>query len=167
MRSQGVIWVPGWLPVTISHHPAKFGGYRPCRRGYIVFLIWHVTSCDHVIKESHNLILGFFSPHISTLQRLLTIRLLEKEIFCFKFAMWPPSEWQLTSRKPLSINNCILKKLHDFFLSRIFLRKMSCSFKVSRKTKNFMTLSINDFLAKELDKNITKSTLVDFIILLI
>ena len=44
---------------------------------------------------------------------------------------------------------------------------MSCSFKVSRKTKNFMTLSINDFLAKELDKNITKPTLVDFIILLI
>ena len=30
-----------------------------------------------------------------------------------------------------------------------------------------MTLSIEDFLAKDLEKNITKLTLVDFIILLI
>ena len=166
MRSQGVMWVHGYLPGTISHHPAKFGGYMSCRRGDIMFLIWHMTSCDHVIKESHNLILGFVSPHINTLQRLLTIHLLEKEIFCFYFVTWPRFEWQLTSRKPLPIKNFILKKLHEFFLSRIFLRKMSCSFKVSRKITNFMTISIKDFLAKDLGKNVTKPTLVDFIILL-
>ena len=40
------------------------------------------TSCDPVIKVSHNLILGFVSPYISTFQRLPTIRLLEEEIFC-------------------------------------------------------------------------------------
>ena len=43
---------------------------------------------------------------------------------------------------------------------------MSCSFKVSQKITNFMTISIKDFLAKDLGKNVTKPTLVDFIILL-
>ena len=37
----------------------------------------------------------------------------------------------------------------------------------SIKITNFIILSIKDFLAKDLDKNITKPTLVDFIILLI
>ena len=83
VRSQGVMWVHGWLPVTIGHHLAKYGGHKPCRRGDKMFPIWHVTSCDHVIKESRNLILGFVSLSVNTLQRLITIRLLEKEIFCF------------------------------------------------------------------------------------
>ena len=47
--------------------PAKSGGHRPSITGDIMFSIWHVTSCDHVIKESHGLILGFLSPHVSTL----------------------------------------------------------------------------------------------------
>ena len=37
----------------------------------------------------------------------------------------------------------------------------------SRKITNFLVLSIKDFLATDLDKNITKPTSVDFIILLI
>ena len=37
----------------------------------------------------------------------------------------------------------------------------------SRKITNFLVLSIKDFLATDLDKNIKKPTSVDFIILLI
>ena len=67
VRSQEVVWLFRWLPVTIGHHPTKYGGHRLCRRGEIIFLIWHMTTCDHVIKESRNLILGFVSLHVSTL----------------------------------------------------------------------------------------------------
>ena len=36
-----------------------------------------------------------------------------------------------------------------------------------KKDYKFMVLSMKDFLAKNLDKNITKPTLVDFVMLLI
>ena len=50
-----------------------------------------MTSCDHVIKESHNLILGLVSPRVSTLQRLVTIRSGEREILflvCHVTSVW-------------------------------------------------------------------------------
>ena len=138
VRSQVVMWLHGWLPVTISHYPTKFGGHRPCRAGDIMFSIWHLTSCDPVIKESHNLILGFVSPyflqhpatfaeHISSGERniLYSIRHMA--------SVWVTIDF---------LNNCILKKLHDFFLAQIFLRKMSCSFKVYWKKTNIQSTKI-------------------------
>ena len=80
LRSQRVMWLHGWLPDTISH---KLGGHKPCRKGDIKFSIWHVTSCDHVIREPCNFILGFALTHVSSLQHLVILHLLKKEIFCF------------------------------------------------------------------------------------
>ena len=47
---QMVMRLHGWIPLTLSYHPAKFGGHRSCRRGDM-FLIWHVTSHDHMVGE--------------------------------------------------------------------------------------------------------------------
>ena len=77
LRSKRVILLHGWLPVIISHHIAKSGGRRPCRRRDIIFTIQHVTSWDHVIRQWCNFILGFASPHVSTLQRFVAIGILE------------------------------------------------------------------------------------------
>lgn len=33
-----------------NHHPNKFGAYRSCRSGEKMFLIYHVTLSDHVIR---------------------------------------------------------------------------------------------------------------------
>ena len=46
-RDQRIIWHDGWVYLVISYHSAKFGGHQACRRGDILFLICHVTSCDH------------------------------------------------------------------------------------------------------------------------
>ena len=74
-----VMWVNWWLPVTISYHPTKFGDHRRCRRGDFKFLIWHMTSCDRVIREScDGFIMDFTLPYVSTLRRLVAIRLLEE-----------------------------------------------------------------------------------------
>lgn len=74
------MWLHGWLPVTVSHHPAKFSSHRLFRRGGIIFSIWYVASCGHVIREPCNCILGFASPHVSILQLFVAIRR-ERNIF--------------------------------------------------------------------------------------
>ena len=38
-----VTWLCGWGPLLLSHHPAKFGVYRPCESGD-TFFIFHVTT---------------------------------------------------------------------------------------------------------------------------
>ena len=47
------------VPLTISPQPAMFGGHRPCGRGDIKFSICHMTSRDHVIRGSSD-IMGEF-----------------------------------------------------------------------------------------------------------
>ena len=37
----------GWVALVIKHHSAKFGGHWLCRRGDILLLICHLTSCDY------------------------------------------------------------------------------------------------------------------------
>ena len=34
-RDQKVMWLYGWEPTVVSHHPAKFGGHRHCDSGDI------------------------------------------------------------------------------------------------------------------------------------
>ena len=82
-RIQRVMWLHGWLPVTISQYAANFDGHRPCRRGDNMFSIWQVTSWDHVFRDSCYFVLGFASTHASKLQHLAVVRLLKKNIFCF------------------------------------------------------------------------------------
>ena len=88
-----------WVPLTIRHQPAMFGGYRPCQRGDIEFSICHVTSRDHVIRESSDIMGEFPSLLVTTLPSLVATGLAE-EIFCFNLSqdlMWPPGQrvlWQ-------------------------------------------------------------------------
>ena len=60
-----VMRLHGWISLTLSYHPAKFGGHRSCRRGDM-FLIWHVTSHDTWLE--------------SFVTSLVPVSLLEEEI---------------------------------------------------------------------------------------
>ena len=49
------------------------------------FLIYHMTSCDHVIRESLDFIMSFASPYVSALPSLAKKLYLEEKIFNLKF----------------------------------------------------------------------------------
>ena len=49
LRSQRVMWLHGWLSVTIRHYPDNSGGIGLVGED-IKFLNWHETSCDHVMR---------------------------------------------------------------------------------------------------------------------
>ena len=68
-HDQMAMWLHRWITLTLSYNPANFDDHRSCRGGDIMFLIWHVTSHDHMVKR-----LCDFSGAIS---------LLEEEILCF------------------------------------------------------------------------------------
>ena len=54
-RFQRIMWLHRWVPLTKSPQPPILGGHRPCRRGDIKVSICHVTSRDHVIRESSDI----------------------------------------------------------------------------------------------------------------
>ena len=64
----------------VSYHSTKFGGTRPCSVGDITSLICHVTSQNHVIKGSCDLMCGDSSFYITFLPSLAVISLLVVEI---------------------------------------------------------------------------------------
>ena len=47
-----------WKPCTINHRPTKFDVYLYCGGGDITFLFRHVTSSDHMIKDTYDLVGG-------------------------------------------------------------------------------------------------------------
>ena len=51
-RGQRVMWPHSWIPLTMSHQSAIFGGYRPCGRRDVKFFICHEIPCDHVVRGS-------------------------------------------------------------------------------------------------------------------
>ena len=57
-RNQRVIWHYGWVSLIISHYPGRFGCYGCCRRGDILFLFCHVTSWDHVVRGSSDIMVS-------------------------------------------------------------------------------------------------------------
>ena len=56
--------------LTVSHHLAKFGSYRPCCRIDIRELIFHMTLREHAIKGLCEFMKGSSSLHIPTLPSL-------------------------------------------------------------------------------------------------
>ena len=40
----------GWMPLTLGHHDATFGGFSHCGSGDEMFLMCHMISKDHVFK---------------------------------------------------------------------------------------------------------------------
>ena len=45
----------GWVSLILSHHPAKFGEHRHCRRGDILIFKW-----EHVVRRLYDIISGFY-----------------------------------------------------------------------------------------------------------
>ena len=83
LHSQRAMWLHGWFPVTIHHHPAKsagiglveekfhlilyqhsakFGGHTSSEGRNILFLICHVTSCDQMVRRTCDVIDVYTSP---------------------------------------------------------------------------------------------------------
>ena len=62
---------------------SKFGGYRPYRRGDILFFIWHVTSSDHMLGGSCDIMGEFPSLQITILPSLVVAGVVKDEIFYF------------------------------------------------------------------------------------
>ena len=82
------MWHYGWVPLIISLHLAKFGGYKRCASEEILFFICNVTSRDFVVRESCDTMGKFSSSLVTTLQSLVIIDLLEEEILSFQFVTW-------------------------------------------------------------------------------
>ena len=79
-----VTWHCSWVSIIISDYPAMFGDQRPCGRGDRKLSICYVTSNDHVVRGSCEIMESF--PQISHYHvKLVTIDLAEEVIFCFQF----------------------------------------------------------------------------------
>ena len=61
---------------SVSHHLAKFGGYRRCGSRDITDLLFHVAFQDPVIKGTWDLMEGSYSLYIPTLPKLVAIDIL-------------------------------------------------------------------------------------------
>ena len=72
-----------WFSFMISHHPAKFGGHRLCRRGDNLFFICHLTSWDHMVGGSCDIMGKFALLQVTILPSLVVTGIVEEEIFCF------------------------------------------------------------------------------------
>lgn len=46
------MWLEGWESLTVSHHPEKFGNNNYFDKWDLVFLIYHITSHNHLLKWS-------------------------------------------------------------------------------------------------------------------
>ena len=55
LRGQRVMWHYGWVFFVISVYPAKFGDHRPFGRGDVKVSICQVTSRDHVVRGSDDI----------------------------------------------------------------------------------------------------------------
>ena len=99
-HDQVVMWLHGWIPLTLRYHPAKFGGHRSCRRGDIVFLIWHMTSHDHMVRG----LCDFIGAHKSFGRRdamFLICHVTSRDHMirwpCNSMSGFPSSIWEVTS----------------------------------------------------------------------
>ena len=52
-RDRCVTWLCRYVPLILSHHPAKFGVHRPCESGNVTFFICHVTT----ILKCHDIVI--------------------------------------------------------------------------------------------------------------
>ena len=84
-RDKRIMLLYAWFSFIKSHHPAKFGSQRPCRRGAILFFICQVTSCDHIIGGSCDII-GEFSSLLVTILPILVVAGIKKQIFLFSLS---------------------------------------------------------------------------------
>ena len=55
----GVMQIFGWELLAACHHLDKFGHHRHCDGGGIMFLICHMTSCDHMFQGFYTYLATF------------------------------------------------------------------------------------------------------------
>ena len=73
------IWLCEWEYLTLSHHWAKFDGYKSCGSPNIKTLFFHTTLCDHMIKGTCDLLSG--NPSVSSLMFIDLMRGNIKRVF--------------------------------------------------------------------------------------
>ena len=66
------MWIYDWKSLTISHHFALFSGHWFSVSGDIKYLIYYVTSHNHVVEGSCNLTSGSSKLYVNTLSNLWT-----------------------------------------------------------------------------------------------
>ena len=67
-------------PLNQSHHCAKLHACRLCGSRDITFLFFDVTSCDHTVKGTSDLVIEIPSPEVSIVPSLVDKVLVEAEI---------------------------------------------------------------------------------------
>ena len=99
----------GWVFFIINDHSAKFGGHWTCRGGDILFLICHVTSCDHEVRGSCDVMGKFPSLYGSTLPSLVVTCVVQEKKFC---NIVPSASFRYkkkTKKRPWNTSNTWLK----------------------------------------------------------
>ena len=121
-HNEMVMWLHGRIPLTLSYHPGKSCGQRSCKRGDIMFLIWHVTSHDHMFRGLCDFIGGnksfgrrdimFLICHVTSRDQMI-------RWFCNFMSGFPSSTGEVTSlhvlcQFQLKINNTYNNQRHVF-----------------------------------------------------
>ena len=71
------------LRVSFSHHKSPPCQVLFCRRGDILFLFCHVTSCNHVVRGSCDIMVEFSSLQVTILQSWWSQALFKGKYFVF------------------------------------------------------------------------------------
>ena len=79
------MWLHGCIRLIINHQLAKFHGHRPCQRGYVTLLVYHITTHHQIFWGSCDSIGGFLSLQVPNLPGLVVIDLAEGELVSFQF----------------------------------------------------------------------------------
>ena len=61
------MWADDWIPLTVIHHLAMFGGYWNSASESTKYSICHVATQNHMIEGSCNFMSGNSSLYITTL----------------------------------------------------------------------------------------------------
>ena len=95
-RDQRLIWHYGWVSFIISCHSAKFGGHQPCGRGDILFLIYHLNSCDYGLQGHMTLLVSFHYYKSPSCQVCWPQALRKRRNFIF--CLWRDLTWLRSQR---------------------------------------------------------------------
>ena len=83
LRGQRATWNHRRVSLVTSDYTAKFCYHRPCGRGDIKLLLFHVVSLDHVVRESCYIMVGLPPHHSHNYVKLGDYRPCSREDFSF------------------------------------------------------------------------------------
>ena len=91
----GVMEIYGWELLKVCPHLSKSCEHRHYNSGDIVFLICHVTSCEHMCKGLCDLMGGIPSWRVTNFPYLVTIGLMQVEIQSISREIAKPRDWRI------------------------------------------------------------------------